>query len=112
MGGEYKVRWDERVKMSTNAHHVLFSEFLATGGLFEKLVENAPLFYASNNAPAKRDVIGTAVLGILDGAKRFRHFDTLTGDGVSAEVFGLGRAMSCDSVRRGLGGMDPAKALS
>lgn len=104
MGGRVRLNWDERVEMSTNAHHVLFSEFLAVSGLFDRFVEEAPLVYTSNNAPAKRDVLGTAVLGIVDGAKRFRHFDSLTGDGVSAETFGLSKTMSCDSVRRGSSG--------
>ena len=112
MGGRMRLNWDERVEMSTNAHHVLFSEFLEASGLFDKLVEEAPLVYTSNNAPERRDVLGTAVLGIVDGAKRFRHFDSLTGDRVSAETFGLTKTMSCDSVRRGLRKMDAKAGLA
>ena len=112
MGGRVRLNWDERVEMSTNAHHVLFSEFLSVSGLFDRFVEEAPLVYTSNNAPAKRDVLGTAVLGIVDGAKRFRHFDSLTGDGVSAEAFGLSKTMSCDSVRRGFIKMDARAGLA
>lgn len=111
LGGRMKLRWDRRVEMSTNAHHVLFSAFLRLGGLFDRLVESAPLDYTSPNRPEKRDVIGTAVLGILDGAKRFRHFDSLTGDSVSAEAFGMKKLMSCDSVRRGMQKMDAKKGL-
>ena len=112
MGGRVRLNWDDRVEMSTNAHHVLFSEFLAVSGLFDRFVEESPLVYTSNIAPAKRDVLGTAVLGIVDGAKRFWHFDSLTGDGVSAEAFGLSRTMSCDSVRRGLLKMDARAGLA
>lgn len=111
MGGNMRLRWDNKVEMSSNAHHVLFSSFLKQNGLFDHLVETAPLEYTSNNRPDKRNVIGTAVLGILDGAKRFRHFDSLTGDGVSAEVFGLSKLMSCDSVRRGMLKIDAKKGL-
>lgn len=112
LGGKVRLVWDERVEMSTNAHHVLFSEFLQSGGLFERFVREAPLVYTSNNAPEKRDVLGTAVLGIVDGAKRFRHFDSLTGDGVSAETFGMEKTMSCDSVRRGLMKIDAKEGLA
>lgn len=111
LGGRMKLHWDRRVEMSTNAHHVLFSAFLSLGRLFDSLVESAPLVYTSPNSPEKRDVIGTAVLGILDGAKRFRHFDSLTGDSVSAEAFGMKKAMSCDSVRRGMQKIDAKAGL-
>ena len=111
LGGRMHLRWDEQVEMSTNAHHVLFSEFLRVSGLFDHLVETAPLVYTSNNAPEKRNVIGTAALCILDGAKRFRHFDSLFGDTISAELFGMSKTQSCDSVRRGLLGMNPEAAL-
>ena len=70
MGGRVRLNWDERVEMSTNAHHVLFNEFLSVSGLFDRFVEESPLVYTSNNAPAKRDV-----LGIVDGAKRFNYAD-------------------------------------
>ena len=111
LGGRMHIRWDRQVEMSTNAHHVLFSEFLRVSGLFDHLVETAPLVYTSNNAPERRNVIGTAALCILDGAKRFRHFDSLFGDTVSAELFGMTKTQSCDSVRRGLLGMNPEAAL-
>ena len=52
LGGRMKLRWDRRVEMSTNAHHVLFSAFLRLGGLFDRLVESAPLDYTSPNRPA------------------------------------------------------------
>ena len=42
MGGRVRLNWDEWVEMSTNAHHVLFSEFLAVSGLFDRFVEESP----------------------------------------------------------------------
>ena len=39
-----------------------FVSYLKTGGLFDRLVEDAPFHYASPNAPKVRDVVGTAVL--------------------------------------------------
>ena len=78
------------------------SSFLATGGVFDHLVELCPLRLSSNNAPTNRETLGTIIVGMINGSNRYRHFDTLSGDQVTAEVFGLKRLMSCDSVRRNL----------
>ena len=53
----------------------------------------------SNNAPEVRDLIATVMVSMINGATRFRHFDRLRGDTATAELFGAGRFMSCDSVR-------------
>src|SRR5215831_17090639 len=54
------------------------------------------------NAPNKRDVLGTAVLSMLSGHKRYAHMAALRADGVLPELLGLTRVMSEDAVRRGL----------
>lgn len=41
--------------------------YLKTSGLFDRLVEDAPFYYTSPNAPEVRDVVGTAVLAIIRG---------------------------------------------
>ena len=66
----------------------------------------------SNNAPEVRDLIATVMVSMTNGATRFRHFDRLHGDASSAELFGVGRFMSCDSVRRNFASMPKAEALS
>ena len=35
-----------------------FIEFLKTNGLWERWVEDCPLYYTSPNAPAKQDILG------------------------------------------------------
>ena len=102
LGGEFDCRWDETTPLSTSAHNALMSSFLATGGVFDHLVETCPLKLTSNNAPTNRETLGTAIVGMLNGAYRYRHFDNLSGDAVTAGVFGVRRLMSCDSVRRNL----------
>jgi hypothetical protein len=47
-------------------------------------------------------VLGTAVLSMLSGHKRYAHMAALRADGVLPELLGLTRVMSDDAVRRGL----------
>ena len=57
---------------------------------------------SSPNAPAKRDVLGTAVLSILAGHWRYAHITALRGDTVDPPLLGMTRVVSEDAVRRGL----------
>ena len=111
LGGVFDCRWDDGTPLSTNAHNALVSAFLKTGGVFDHLVETCPLRLRSPNAPSNRETLGTAMAGMLNGARRYRHFDSLCGDAVTAEVFGLRRLMSCDSVRRNLGAIPLKEGL-
>ena len=70
--------------------------------MFDHLVDTCPLRLTSNNAPTNRETLGTAIVGMKNGSYRYRHFDNLSGDAVTAELFGVRRLMSCDSVRRNL----------
>jgi len=54
-----------------------FAEYLEATGLFEDFVEQCPLVYLSNNAPAKRDVLGTILLSVLEGHTRYAHICSL-----------------------------------
>jgi hypothetical protein len=81
---------------------------LKASGRFDALVADCPLVYTSGNAPAVRDVVGTAVLGILAGHWRYAHLTALRGDSVSPALLGMSRVMSEDAVRRGFAKIDPA----
>jgi hypothetical protein len=95
---------------------VYFAEFLATVGTFECWLEDCPLSYTSPNAPSKRDVLGTLMLAILAGHKRYAHITALRGDAVAAQALGMRRVISEDAMRRGhalprlLGGQPQAGA--
>lgn len=102
LGGEFGCRWDNETPLSTSAHNVFMSAFFKAGGVFDRLVESCPLKLTSPNAPTNRETLGTAIVGMINGSSRYRHFDTLGGDAVTAEMFGLRKLMSCDSVRRNL----------
>jgi len=102
LGGRMHVRWDEGAQATPNGQLVFFAEFLATAGIFDRWVEDCPLAYTSPNAPSKRDVLGTLLLAILAGHKRYAHITALRGDAVAAQALGLRRVISEDVMRRAL----------
>ena len=108
MGGRMHVRWDETAQATPHGQIVFFAEFLATAGVFDRWVEGCPLRYSSPNASRARDVLGTLMLGILAGAKRYAHIAGVRGDAVAAKALGLRGMVSEDSVRRALAAMVPA----
>jgi Transposase DDE domain group 1 len=107
MGGRVHVRWDDTAQATPHGQIVFFAEFLATAGVFDRWVQSCPLHYSSPNASRPRDVLGTLLLGILAGAKRYAHIAGVRGDAVAAKALGLRGMVSEDSVRRALAVMKP-----
>jgi hypothetical protein len=72
LGGRMHVRWDEGAAATPHGQLVFFAEFLATTGVFDRWVSECSLEYRSGNAPDKRDVLGTLMLGfwLATGAAR------------------------------------------
>jgi hypothetical protein len=110
--GPVKVEWDTSSPLTPLGQLVYFIEFLKVSGRFEALIGDCPLVYASPNAPAVRDVIGTWMLSVLAGHKRYAHITALRSDRVLAELLGLERIASEDSVRRALKAMPEADGLA
>jgi len=108
MGGRMHVRWDETAQATPHGQLVYFAEFLATAGVFDRWVQACPLRYSSPNGSSARDVLGTLMLGILAGSKRYAHIAGVRGDGVAAQALGLKGLVSEDSVRRALKAMEHA----
>jgi hypothetical protein len=108
MGGRMHVRWDDTAQATPHGQIVFFAEFLATAGVFDRWVDECPLRYSSPNASSARDVLGTLMLGILAGSKRYAHIAGVRGDAVAAQALGLRGMVSEDSVRRALKSMASA----
>ena len=70
-GGRMHVRWDETAQATPHGQLVFFAEFLCASGVFDQWVEACPLVYRSGIAPAKSDVLGTLMLAILAGHRRY-----------------------------------------
>lgn len=107
-GGTMQVRWDERSNATAMGHLPFFSEFLEVSGVFERWVQECPLHYSSGNAPAVRDVLGTWMLSILDGHRRYAHVAGLRGDAVAPEILGMKKIVGDESLRRALAHIAPA----
>ena len=107
-GGVFQVRWDENASASALGQLAFFCEFLEVSGLFQRWVENCPLEYTSPNAPEVRDVLGTWLLSILDGQRRYAHINGLRGDAVAPQILGMTRIISDESLRRALKALAPS----
>jgi len=53
------------------------------------------------HGPPKRDVLGTALLGVLAGCWRYAHLTALRGDTVNSQLPGMRRVVSEDAVELG-----------
>lgn len=103
-----QVRWDKRGQATAMGQLVFFAEFLEVAGLFDRWVGECPLNYTSPNAPTTRDVLGSWMLSILDGQRRYAHVAALRGDGLAPGVLGMDAIIGDDSLRRALSQMAPA----
>jgi hypothetical protein len=108
LGGRMQVRWDDRGQASAMGQLVFFAEFLDTSGLFGHWVAQCPLTYTSPNAPSTQDVLGSWMLSILDGHRRYAHLGSLRGDGVAPRILGMKKVIGDDSLRRALSQIAPA----
>jgi hypothetical protein len=110
--GQIRVEWDPNAPLTPLGQASFFIEFLKVAGLFDALVADCPLARTSPNAPANRDVLGTIVLSVLAGHKRYAHVTTLRADGVLPELLGIDRILSEDAVRRALAAIDEANGTA
>ena len=90
-GGKIHVEWDPTAAVTPIGQLPFFIEYLKVGGLFEPWVASCPLSYRSNNAPEKRDVLGSFLLSILSGHNRYAHMASLMGDQVNTKLLGMSR---------------------
>src|SRR5271163_359493 len=98
--GRVHVEWDPDAPVTPMGQMAFFIAFLKTSGLFDNLVAACPLHYASPNAPSKRDVLGTALLSVLAGHRRYAHITALRADTVNPPLLGMNRVLSEDAIRR------------
>lgn len=110
--GRIHVEWDQDAAVTPLGQLPFFIEFLKVSGLYDAFVSDCPLRYTSPNAPNVRDILGTLVLSILAGHKRYAHITTIRSDRVNPELLGMDVVASEDSVRRALLQLDEAEAVA
>ena len=102
LGGKVFVRWDPDAAVTAFGPVAYFIEFLKTNELWQQWVADCPLAYRSPNAPPKQDILGTLLLSVLAGHKRYAHVTTIRSDSVTPGLLGMQRVRSEDAVRRAL----------
>jgi len=105
-GGRIHVEWSPQAAVTPLGQLPFFVEFLKTADLFDPWVADCPLLYRSPNAPEVRDILGTTMLSILAGQKRYAHIAAIRADGVNPALLGMSKVASEDSVRRAFKAMD------
>jgi len=108
MAGRVQVRWASDSAATPMGQLAYFIEFLNLTGLWANWVESAPLSYASANAPSKADVLGTWMLSILAGHRRYAHVTAMRCDGVNPGLLGMDKVVSEDALRNALKRMPEA----
>src|SRR6202453_625214 len=109
--GRVHVEWDSAAPVTPLGQLAFFIDYLKQAGLFDAWVADCPLSLISPNAPKKRDLLGTVLLSVLSGHRRYAHITALRCDPVNPPLLGMRKVLSEDAVRRGLAKIDPAKGL-
>jgi len=110
--GKLHIEWDPDAAVTPIGQCPFFIQFLKLGGRFDPWVDDCPLYYQSNNAPEKIDVLGSLFLSILSGHKRYAHITNLMNDRVNSKLLGMNKVVSDDSARRALHKMDEDKGIA
>src|SRR5947208_3775846 len=110
--GRVHVEWDAAAPVTPFGQLPFFIDYLKQAGLFDAWVADCPLAFTSPNAPKKRDLLGTVLLSVLAGHRRYAHITALRCDPVNPPLLGMRKVVSEDSVRRNLGKIDEAPGLS
>ena len=103
--GRVQVRREADSAATPMGQLAYFIEFLTLTGLWSGWQEACPLSYTSPNAPSRADVLGTWMLSILSGHRRYSHVTTIRCDGVNPGLLGMNKVISEDALRRALSAM-------
>src|ERR1700723_1463768 len=99
--GRVHVEWDAAAPVTALGQLPFFIDYLKQAGLFDAWVGDCPLTLTSPNAPKKRDLLGTVMLSVLSGHRRYAHITALRCDPVNPPLLGMRKVLSEDAVRRG-----------
>ena len=102
MAGRVRVRWESESAATPMGQLAYFIEFLNLTGLWSRWLESCPLAYTSPNAPSKAEVLGTWLLSMLAGHRRYAHVTAIRCDGINPGLLGMGKVISEDALRNAL----------
>ena len=93
--GRVHVEWDATAPVTPFGQLPFFIDYLKQAGLFDAWVADCP------NAPKRRDLLGTVMLSLPAGHRRYAHITALRCDLVNPPLLGMRKVLSEDLVRRG-----------
>lgn len=102
VSGRVQIRWESKSAATPMGQLAYFIEFITLTGLWSRWQESCPLSYSSPNAPSKADVLGTWMLSVLAGHKRYSHVTAIRCDGVNPGLMGMNKVISEDAMRGAL----------
>jgi hypothetical protein len=111
VGGRVQVRWESASAATPMGQLAYFIEFLTLTGLWSRWQESYPLAYVSPNAPSKAAVLGTWMLSILSGHRRYAQVTAIRCDGVNPGLLGRDKVISEDALRRALAATPEAEGI-
>src|ERR1700761_6688178 len=109
--GHVHIKWDTTASVTPLGQLPFFIEYLKQGGLFDAWVADCPLLFTSPNAPRKRDVLGTLLLSVLAGHRRYAHVTALRCDAVNPPLLGMSKMVSEDALRRALAKIEESAGM-
>lgn len=112
MGGRIQVRWESESAATPMGQLAFFIEFLNLTGLWSRWQDSCPLAYTSPNAPSKAEVLGTWMLSMLAGHRRYSHVTTIRCDGVNPGLLGMRKVISEDALRNALKRIPEAEGVA
>jgi hypothetical protein len=102
MVGRVQVRWETESAATPMGQLAYFIEFLNLTGLWSRWLEGCPLAYSSPNAPTKAEVLGTWLLSMLAGHRRYSHVTAIRCDGINPGLLDMRKVISEDALRNAL----------
>ena len=111
-GGRVHIEWDANASVTPFGQLPFFIDFLKQANLFDPWVADCPLHLTSPNAPSTRDLLGTVMLSVLAGHRRYAPVSSLRCDTVNPPLLGMRKVVSEDAVRRNLQKIDEQAGLA
>ncbi len=75
--GRVHVEWDAAAPVTPLGQLPFFIDYLKQAALFDRWIADCPLAFSSPNAPRTRDLLGTILLSVLAGHRRYAHVTAL-----------------------------------
>lgn len=98
--GRVHVEWDPQAAVTPLGQLPFFVDFLKTSELFQQWVDACPVSYTSPNAPKLVNVLGTFLLSVLLGHRRYAHIQAIRFDVVNPPLLGMTKVVSsCSALR-------------